>query len=117
MAASLMHVQPHALKSTAISGVGQFLWAQLYSVVNTWCEDDAWEWGQKLYGWGCELAVVKVSLPGMKLASQQQCDEMAQEVTRWARAEGYLHLAENGKYDPTEKMEQLYQNSPEFSNP
>jgi hypothetical protein len=42
-----MPVQPHAPKSTAISGVGQFIWAQVYSVVNKETPLDSSHWRRR----------------------------------------------------------------------
>lgn len=83
-----------------------------------WCEADAWDWGRRLYGWGNEhlLAVVKVSLPGMKLASQQECDEMAQRAVLWGRENGFLQSNESGEDAPTEKLQALYQNQTDLAN-
>jgi hypothetical protein len=72
----------------------------------TWSERDARDWGQKIYGWGSELhlAVVKVSLPGVKLATHQQADEASQAARQWGLEQGYLLLSDEG-LAPSEKLQ------------
>ncbi len=57
-----------------------------------WCEYDAWDWGRKLYGWGNEhwLKVLRVELPGVKLASHEQADGLSREAVQWAIEHGYI---------------------------
>jgi hypothetical protein len=78
-----------------------------------WCLEDALAWGSRLYGYGCDLAVVRATLPGLKLASQQQCDEMAEAAVSWGRMQGML----DEENSPTAKLTMLYANNPEFADP
>src|SRR2546430_15308821 len=75
-----------------------------------WCEGDAWDWGQKLYGWGATLSVLKVSLPGVKLATHQRADESAQAATAWGLEQGYLlqERDEKGWPLPSLKLESIF---------
>jgi hypothetical protein len=77
-----------------------------------WCAGDAWDWGRKIYGWGNEhlLAVVKATLPGVKLATHQQADESAEAATAWALKQGYF-LQEKDENEwplPSPKIEALF---------
>ena len=64
----------------------------------TWCQGDAWDWGRKIYGWGNEhhLAVIQVSLPGVRIATHQQADEAGEAAQQWGLEQGYLMQGENG---------------------
>jgi hypothetical protein len=73
----------------------------------TWTAMDAWQWADKIYGWGREgLAVVKISLPGIKLATHQESDDTAQDALQWGKVEGYCDPNEED-FRSTEKLKAL----------
>ena len=81
-----------------------------------WCAADAREWGERIYGWGTPIAVLRVSLPGVKLASHQQCDESFPAILQWGKDQGYVREDWEGLHS-TEKLQALYPPGLLFSRP
>ena len=73
----------------------------------TWTEMDAWQWGDKFYGWGRgDLVVVKIPLPGVKLATHQEIDNMRQNMLEWGKEQDYCD-PDQEKFVSTEKLKSL----------
>ena len=76
-----------------------------------WTAYDAFDWGEKLFSTRCKIAVLKVTIPGIRIASHQMADECREQAKEFGLREGYIVRGEHGRYPSTSKLKALYHQS------